>query len=49
LTLYSEPATVEYRLDELEEDIGAVENLIEEIGKFFSIKKLSKWKAKKAA
>ena len=44
-----EPATVEYRLAKIEEDIGEVEELIEELGESFSVKQLSKWKPKKAA
>lgn len=39
-----EPATVWYRVEELEEDIGEVEELIEALGESFSVKRLPKWK-----
>ena len=37
-------ATVRYRLDDVEGDIGEVEELIEAIGKSFSVKRLPQWK-----
>lgn len=39
-----EPATVWYRVEELEQDIGEVEELIEALGESFSVKRLPKWK-----
>lgn len=39
-----EPATVWYRVEELEEDIGEVEELIEALGESFKVKRLPKWK-----
>ena len=39
-----EPATVWYRVEELEEDIGEVEELIEALGESFQVKRLPKWK-----
>lgn len=39
-----DPATVGYRLDESEEDIGDVEELIEALGVSFKVKRLPKWK-----
>lgn len=39
-----EPATVDYRLANMEEDIGEVDELIEELGKSFMLKRLPKWK-----
>lgn len=44
-----EPATVDYRLENLEEDIGEVEELIEALGKLFSVKRLPKWKPRTKA
>ena len=38
-----EPATVEYRIEELEEDIDGVEELIESLGISFGVKRLPKW------
>ena len=39
-----EPATVDCRLDNVEEDIGQVEELIESLSESFSVKRLPKWK-----
>ncbi len=44
-----DPATVDYRLENLEEDIGEVEELIEALGKLFSVKRLPKWKPRTKA
>lgn len=44
----SELATVGYRLENVEEDIGYVEELIEEIGEDFPVKRLPKKKPSKA-
>ncbi len=44
-----QPATVEYRIEELEEDIGQVEELIEALGETFSVKRLPKWKPRAKA
>jgi hypothetical protein len=44
-----EPATVGYRVEELEEDIGEVEELIEALGESFSVKRLPKWKPRTKA
>lgn len=44
-----EPATVGYRVEELEEDIGEVEELIEALGESFSVKRLPKWKPRAKA
>jgi hypothetical protein len=44
-----DPATVDYRLENLEEDIGEVEELIEALGESFSVKRLPKWKPRAKA
>lgn len=44
-----EPATVGYRVEELEEDIGQVEELIEALGVSFQVKRLPKWKPRAKA
>jgi len=44
-----EPATVGYRIEELEEDIGEVEELIEALGESFGVKRLPKWKPRAKA
>lgn len=44
-----EPATVDYRLENVEEDIGEVEKLIEALGETFSVKGLPKWKPRAKA
>lgn len=43
------PATVDYRLENVEEDIGEVEELIESLGKSFMLKRLPKWKPRTKA
>ena len=42
-------ATVRYRLDDVEGDIGEVEELIEALGESFSVKRLPKWKPRATA
>ena len=44
-----QPATVEYRGEELLKDIDEVEELIEALGKSFSVKRLPKWKPRAKA
>lgn len=44
-----EPATVDCRLGNMEEDIGQVEELIEALGESFSVKRLPKWKPRAKA
>lgn len=44
-----EPATVGYRVEELEEDIREVEQLIEAFGDSFSVKRLPRWKPRATA
>lgn len=44
-----EPATVDCRLENMEEDIGEVEKLIEALGETFSVKRLPKWKPRAKA
>lgn len=44
-----EPATVDYRLENMEEDIGEVEELIKALGESFSVKRLPKWKPRNKA
>ena len=44
-----EPATVDNRLGNMEEDIGEVEELIEALGESFSVKRLPKWKPRAKA
>lgn len=44
-----DPATVDYRLENLEEDIGEVEELIKALGESFSVKRLPKWKPRNKA
>ena len=39
-----EPATVWYRVEEIEQDIGEVEELVKAVGESFSLKRLPKWK-----
>ncbi len=48
-TADEEPATVDYRLENLEEDIGEVEELIKALGELFSVKRLPKWKPRAKA
>ena len=42
-------ADVDYRLANIEEDIGEVEELIEALGETFSVKRLPKWKPRAKA
>ena len=42
-------ADVDYRLANVEEDIGEVEELIEALGESFSVKRLPKWKPRAKA
>jgi hypothetical protein len=42
-------ATVRYRLDDVEGDIGEIEELIEALGESFSVKRLPKWKPRAKA
>lgn len=42
-------ADVDYRLANIEEDIGEVEELIEALGESFSVKRLRKWKPRAKA
>lgn len=42
-------ADVDYRLANVEEDIGEVEELIEAVGESFSVKRLPKWKPRAKA
>jgi len=44
-----EPATVDYRLDDIGQDIGQVEELIEALGESFMVKRLPKWKPRAKA
>ncbi len=44
-----QPATVEYRIEELEQDIGELKEFIEAIGKSFSVKRLPKRKPRAKA
>ena len=44
-----EYADVDYRLANVEEDIGEVEELIEALGESFSVKRLPKWKPRAKA